>query len=517
MKPTLKNIGSQVIVLTGASSGVGLVTARKAAQLGARLVLVARSEGSLHQLAEELREHGNEVITVVADVGKHEEVGKVAQAAIERFGGFDTWINNAGVTIFGRHCDVPLEDQRRLFDTNYWGTVHGSLAAAAHLREHGGAIINMGSEAADGPLPLQSAYAASQHAIKGFTDSLRLELEQEQAPVSVTLIKPPDWKRRWRCTPRTSSMSSRACRRPCMTRRWPPTRSCLPPRTRAASSSSVRPPRRSRPRRTMRRAPSTASCAASWAARNRRTTPRGRSRITRCMAAAAACRNAAAATTRCTPVPTPPRRATRCWPLRWWWRLSRGCRGVPVAAQTLVSGAAHIGWRMGRERLSLTRMPAVAGIRPSAARRRQAARAWGLLSSPHHTEGVLMSEPQAEEGVRAPPVGEPDGARADDAGLSLAAQYRRLLDAVEDCAVFETDARGCIAMWPDAARRVFGYSAEEITGRHFSCLHRPDDVAAGLPQQWLQRPHSEAARATKAGACGATNCPPTHDNRTTAA
>ncbi|MGY2485485.1 PAS domain-containing hybrid sensor histidine kinase/response regulator [Cupriavidus sp. CP313] len=97
-----------------------------------------------------------------------------------------------------------------------------------------------------------------------------------------------------------------------------------------------------------------------------------------------------------------------------------------------------------------------------------------------------MSEPQAEKGVRASPVGEPDRAMADDAGLPLAAQYRRLLDAVEDCAVFETDARGCISMWPDAARRVFGYSAEEITGRHFSCLHRPDDVAAGLPQQWLQ-------------------------------
>ncbi|MBF6990352.1 MULTISPECIES: SDR family oxidoreductase [Cupriavidus] len=190
MKPTLKKIGSQVIVLTGATSGVGLVTARKAAARGARLVLVARSEDSLHKLAEELRQQGAEVITVAADVGRHEEVGKVAQAAIERFGGFDTWINNAGVTIFGRHGDVPLEDQRRLFDTNYWGTVHGSLAAAAHLRECGGAIINMGSEASDGPLPLQSAYAASQHAIKGFTDSLRLELEQEQAPVSITLIKP---------------------------------------------------------------------------------------------------------------------------------------------------------------------------------------------------------------------------------------------------------------------------------------------------------------------------------------
>ncbi|ODV42002.1 short-chain dehydrogenase [Cupriavidus sp. UYMMa02A] len=190
MKLSLKTIGSQVIVLTGATSGVGLVTARKAAAMGARLVLVSRSEESLHKLAEELREKGAEVITVTADVGSHEDVARVAHTAIERFGGFDTWVNNAGVTIFGRHADVPLEDQRRLFDTNYWGTVHGSLAAAAHLREHGGTIINIGSEACDGPLPLQSAYAASQHAIKGFTDSLRLELEQEMAPISVTLIKP---------------------------------------------------------------------------------------------------------------------------------------------------------------------------------------------------------------------------------------------------------------------------------------------------------------------------------------
>lgn len=187
---TQKKISSQVIVLTGATSGVGLVTARKAAAQGARLVLVARGEDALHTLAEQLREHGAEVITVPGDVGKHDDVARVAQAAIERFGGFDTWINNAGVTIFGRHDDVPLEDQRKLFETNYWGVVHGSLAAVAHMRQNGGTIINMGSEACDGPLPLQSAYAASQHAIKGFTDTLRLELEQEKAPISVTLIKP---------------------------------------------------------------------------------------------------------------------------------------------------------------------------------------------------------------------------------------------------------------------------------------------------------------------------------------
>lgn len=190
MKPTLKPLGSQTIVITGASSGVGLLTARKAAAHGAKLVLVARSEETLRMLAESLREGGAEAITVGADVGSQQDVARVAQAAIERFGGFDTWVNNAGVTIFGRHGDVPMDDQRRLFDTNYWGVVHGSLVAAAHLRERGGAIINMGSEACDGPLPLQSAYTASQHAVKGFTDTLRLELEQERVPISVTLIKP---------------------------------------------------------------------------------------------------------------------------------------------------------------------------------------------------------------------------------------------------------------------------------------------------------------------------------------
>lgn len=97
-----------------------------------------------------------------------------------------------------------------------------------------------------------------------------------------------------------------------------------------------------------------------------------------------------------------------------------------------------------------------------------------------------MSEPQAAKGAPTSPVGEAGGAMADDPALLLALQYRRLLDAVQDCAVFETDAQGRIAMWPEAARRVFGYSAEEIEGRHFSCLHRADDIAADLPQQWLR-------------------------------
>jgi short-subunit dehydrogenase len=190
MAVSLKKVAHQVIVITGATSGVGLVTAREAARRGARLVLAARNEPALKQLAAELTGRGNEVVYVVADVGDEAQVRSIAQAAIMRFGGFDTWINNAGVSIYGRTEDIPLEDQKRLFDTNFWGVVHGSLVAVEHLRQRGGALINIGSEGSDVALPLQGIYSASKHAVKGFTDALRMELEHSGAPVSVTLVKP---------------------------------------------------------------------------------------------------------------------------------------------------------------------------------------------------------------------------------------------------------------------------------------------------------------------------------------
>ena len=190
MKPRLKKLSEQVLVITGATSGIGLTTARRAAQRGARLVLVARNEDALKQLTFELSKRGCEAIHVVADVGIEEDMRRVAKAAIDRFGGFDTWVNNAGISIFGRNEDVSLSDQRRLFQTNFWGVVHGSLAAVEHLKKQGGALINLGSEVSDRALPLQGMYSASKHAVKGFTDSLRVELEEEGAPVSVTLIKP---------------------------------------------------------------------------------------------------------------------------------------------------------------------------------------------------------------------------------------------------------------------------------------------------------------------------------------
>jgi short-subunit dehydrogenase len=190
MNIKLKPIAEQVVVITGASSGIGLTTARMAARRGAAIVAVARSDDALRQLVQELAGQGFCAIHVAADVASEEDMRHVAHVAVERFGRIDTWVNNAGVSIFGRSEEVSLEDQRRLFDTNFWGVVNGSLAALPYLRARGGALVNLGSEASEAALPLQSIYTASKHAVKGYTDALRVELEAEKAPVSVTLIRP---------------------------------------------------------------------------------------------------------------------------------------------------------------------------------------------------------------------------------------------------------------------------------------------------------------------------------------
>jgi short-subunit dehydrogenase len=186
----LKKLEDQVVVITGATSGIGLVTARLAAKRGAKLVLVARTEPALQTLSGEIKASGAVAIYVKADVGVERELRDVRDAALLEFGGFDTWVNNAAVSIYGKVTDVPIEDHRRLFETNYWGVVYGSIIAADHLATKGGAIINIGSIVSDRAIPIQGTYSASKHAIKGFTDALRMELEHDKSPVSVTLIKP---------------------------------------------------------------------------------------------------------------------------------------------------------------------------------------------------------------------------------------------------------------------------------------------------------------------------------------
>jgi short-subunit dehydrogenase len=190
MKPKFKPLREQVIVITGASSGIGLATARRAAKAGARLVLVSRNDDALQQLAREIEDSGGEVLHLSADVGQRNELKRVASEAAARFGGIDTWVNNAGVSIYGRLTEVSDEDHHRLFQTNFWGLVNGSLAAIPYLKVNGGALINIGSVLSDQAAPLQGMYSASKHAVKGFTDALRMELEEEGAPISVTLIKP---------------------------------------------------------------------------------------------------------------------------------------------------------------------------------------------------------------------------------------------------------------------------------------------------------------------------------------
>ena len=191
MSSPLKPLNRQVIVITGATSGIGLATAQEAAKQGAQLVLAARGADVLDAVVARFKALGQEAVGVVADVSERGQVERIAQAAIARFGRVDTWVNNAGSTIYGRVDEVSETDARRLFDINFWGMVHGSLVALPHLKRQGGALINLGSEASEVAIPMQGMYSASKHAVKGFTDALRIEVEQlDEAPVSVTLIEP---------------------------------------------------------------------------------------------------------------------------------------------------------------------------------------------------------------------------------------------------------------------------------------------------------------------------------------
>ena len=191
MKHPLKPVAEQSIVITGASSGIGLATALAASALGARVTLVARSETALMAICDEIRAAGGQACWEVADVADRGALQRAAERALDRYGGIDTWVNHAGVAIYGRLEEVSDEDNRRLFETNFWGVVYGSLVALPYLRQRGGALINIGSEVSDAVIPLQGMYSTSKHAVKGFTDALRVEVEVlDKAPVSITLIQP---------------------------------------------------------------------------------------------------------------------------------------------------------------------------------------------------------------------------------------------------------------------------------------------------------------------------------------
>lgn len=188
MRKKLKPLDQQVLVITGASSGNGLGTAREAVERGARVLLVARNRPALEKIAEEL---GTSAAVFAVDVAEADAAERIAEAAIKKFGGFDTWVNCAAVTSYGTLEQLGMDEQRRVFDVDYFAMLQGSLVALRHLRERGGgAIINVGSVLSDRAAIKQPAYSAAKAAVRALTENLRMDIEREGLPISVTLIKP---------------------------------------------------------------------------------------------------------------------------------------------------------------------------------------------------------------------------------------------------------------------------------------------------------------------------------------
>jgi short-subunit dehydrogenase len=189
MTITLKPLAEQVIVITGASSGIGLVTARTAAKAGAAVFLIARSGDVLGEVVREINNAGGRADFLAADVGNAAAVEAAAAQAVATFGRIDSWVNDAGSAIYGPVLDSPLDEQAQLFRTNYFGVVHGCVSAVPRLR-NGGALITVGSLASDMPAPPMGIYSATKHAVKAYVEVLRMELHADGVPISVTLVKP---------------------------------------------------------------------------------------------------------------------------------------------------------------------------------------------------------------------------------------------------------------------------------------------------------------------------------------
>jgi NAD(P)-dependent dehydrogenase (short-subunit alcohol dehydrogenase family) len=187
----LKTVEEQVVVVFGASSGIGRETALRFARRGAKVVVAARTESALSSLVTEIQQFGGEAIYCVSDAADFEQVKGVADLAIQHFGRIDTWAHVAGTAVIGPFEQTTPEEFKRVIEVNLLGQVYGAMVALPHLKHEGrGALVHVTSVEARRSLPLQSSYSASKHGVEGFLDALRVELAHEKVPVSITNIMP---------------------------------------------------------------------------------------------------------------------------------------------------------------------------------------------------------------------------------------------------------------------------------------------------------------------------------------
>jgi len=187
----LKPISQQIVAVVGASSGIGRLTALEFAAKGAKVVVSARSQEGLETLVKEIQSQGGEAVAVVADVKNFEQVKAIADKAIEQYGRLDTWVHAAATGILAPFEKITPEEFQQVIDVSLMGQVHGAMAALPHLKREGrGALIHISSMEGRRALPLQSPYSAAKHGVEGFLESLRVELQHEGIPISVTSIKP---------------------------------------------------------------------------------------------------------------------------------------------------------------------------------------------------------------------------------------------------------------------------------------------------------------------------------------
>jgi NAD(P)-dependent dehydrogenase (short-subunit alcohol dehydrogenase family) len=182
----------RVVVVTGASAGIGRASAVAFGSQGARVALLARGDTGLEAAAREVRDAGGEAMPIPTDVSAYGEVESAAARTEEAFGPIDVWVNVAFTSVFARFVDIDPDEFRRVTDVSYHGFVYGTKVALSRMlpRDHG-AIVQVGSALAYRGIPLQSAYCGAKHAIQGFNESLRTELLHDGSNVHVTMVQMP--------------------------------------------------------------------------------------------------------------------------------------------------------------------------------------------------------------------------------------------------------------------------------------------------------------------------------------